>query len=1149
MTSNSPSAASSPSPTSSRPTPAGRLLLHRAVRADQLIDGLAATLATTPADPFAFEVISVPTPGVERWLSQSLSARLGTRDGHADGVSAGISFPITGRWFNQLWAEASAELLPDGADADPWRPDRLTWALLTALDAEADRPWLSPVTAHLAAADGSGHRFRTATRIAGLFTRYARERPELVTAWLAGRDVDDSGAALTAPYHWQPQLLRTVRAMTEVPSPAERMDHVAAVLRDDPGRFALPDRLSVFGLNRLDAVDRLVLEGLARHHEVHLWTAHPSPARWDRVAAAGLAPTTDRWPRRAEVVAPSAGNRLVTTLGRDVTEFQHVTSQLVVPMVHDALPFTTARDTVLARVQHAIATDQPFEQPGVAPEPMSTDDHSLQVHSCHGPDRQVEVLREVVCTLLQADPTLEPRDIMIMCPDLPRFVPLVTAAFDASGQLSGEPGGRRADERHPARRLRVRVADQSLPQLNPLLGVLQRLLELVSARLTASVLIDLCAAPAVANRFRFTADDLETIERLVRDSGMRWGLDADDRGRFGLADIPQNTVAAGLDRMLLGAAMSEAGHHHLGLVLPLDGVESGTVDLIGRLVEFTQRLDHTLERFRGPHSLSGWVTVLHEALDLLTAPAPGEAWQRGHAWATVNGLTDPDSVTTETHAPDVQLTLGDVRDLLDDVLAGRPGRANFRTGSLTVSSLAPMRSVPHRVVCLLGMDDQVFPRGRRLDGDDLLAHDPRVGDRDRRSEDRQLFLDAIMAATDTLVIVHSGRDPRTNARRPQAVPVGELIDAAEHLVTSTDGRSVRDRLVVEHPLQPYDPRNFTETSPLRSFDRTALAGARSLVSPRHQPEPVLSRAPLPPVELADVELGQLQRFFSHPAREFLVARGNYRLPGEEDEVADELSLTLDGLQQWQIGDRMLTARLQGASEPDLVAAEWRRGSLPPRRLGSTVLDKVLADVEATVERARQWTSGDRYDIDLHATGEGWSLSGTSTRMYRNNIVHVGFSWARATQWLAAWWELLALTCTQPDVAWQAVVVGKNRGVAILGPVEPDFARIVLGDAIDLMRQGLAEPLPLPVSAGHSYARTVVQRNGGTEQGLRAARDQWKYERGVDVWEALWGQGFDALLADPARDDERRGPEADPTRFGTLARRLFGPMLRQGRGLS
>src|SRR5699024_5829287 len=232
---------------------------------------------------------------------------------------------------------------------------------------------------------------------------------------------------------------------------------------------------------------------------------------------------------------------------------------------------------------------------------------------------------------------------------------------------------------------------------------------------------------------------------------------------------------------------------------------------------------------------------------------------------------------------------------------------------------------------LLGMDDQAFPRGHTRDGDDLLAAEPRVGDRDRRSEDRQLLLDAIMAAEDTVVVVHSGRDPRTNSVRPPAVPVGELLDTVAALVAADDGGDVRDQLVVEHPLQPYDARNFGPDTEVRSFDRTALAAARAASGIRTEPTPVFTRSPLPPVPPdpdRSVGLADLQGFFKHPVRAFLRERGRWTAAREEDDDIDLIPLDLDGLQTWEIGDRLLAARRAGADEATLAAAEWRRGVLP-----------------------------------------------------------------------------------------------------------------------------------------------------------------------------------------------------------------------------
>lgn len=1102
--------------------------LHRAVRSSQLIDGLAELLASHPLDPFLSEIVAVPTPGVERWLGQALSLRLG--------VTAGIDFVAFGPWLSQLWSQASRDLLPvaegDRVD-DPWRAEALTWQVITAIDAAADQDWAQPVIRHVGGDETvHGRRFLTASRIAGLFHRYGRQRPQMLLSWLAGDDVDDAGQALSPRHRWQAQVWRSVRSAIAVASPAERIEHVTAVLRDRPDELDLPERISVFGLNRLDRLDRVMLDGLAAHRQVHLWLAHPSPARWERL---GPRLPAEPWPSRTTVPGGAGGNTVLDRLGREVHEFQHVITHLDTALTDTALPPPELPATLLGALQQAIVSDRATP---ATPYQLSDDDHSVQIHSCHGPDRQVEVLRDVVCGLLQDDPTLEPRDIMIMCPDLPRFAPLVAATFDAMGS------GPITSHGHPGRRLRIRIADQSLTEVNPMLAVVERLLELAQSRITASALVDLCSRGPVAARFRFDAQALETIQALVTDSGIRWGLDGADRARFGLEGFRQNTVKAGLARMLLGVALAETDHHHVGLVLPLDRVDSSTVDLVGRLVEFVDRLTVVLAELSTPHTLTGWVGVLHRLIDLLLAPEPGEDWQRGHAWSTVQALVD------EGEHDSPELDLGDIRAVLGDSLQGRPARANFRTGSLTLSSLAPMRSVPHKVICLLGMDDRAFPRGHGVDGDDLLALTPRVGDRDRRAEDRQLLLDAVVAAEQTLVVVHSGKDARTNADQPAAVPIGTLVDALGDLVGPEQRPLLTDRIVQSHPLQPYAPANFSSGGLSQSFDRTALGAALAASGPRTPTPPAYGPIQLPePDAAARVELSELNRFFKHPIKALLRERGGLTLPEPpDDKDPDAMPLELDHLESWSVGQRILEGRLDGVAEDTLVDAEWRRGELPPRRLGSHALHTILSEVDAVVTATAGWTGQPRRQLDLSVEGDGWAVTGTATRVHGQHIVHTHYSRTSPVHWLEAWWQLLALSCTHPDQEWKAVVIGRKSPPVVLGPVVPSHARAFMADALVLRRLGLSEPLPLPPKTAGSYAlrrskgRSAERAWADTERTRGFEYDQW--------WQLFHSAAFADLRKAPAVPGEHRGPDPDEetSRFQCLARRLFHPLVTRAEGV-
>ena len=1078
------------------------LHVHRAERSDTLADALADVLAVPLADPFAAEVVAVPARGIERWLAQRLAHRLGAAGGRGDGVCAHVAFPAPG----EVVAAAVGAATGSSPDADPWHPARAVWPLLEVVDGCVDEPWCAPLAAHLAGARG---RFAAAAHLAALFDGYAAHRPELLDAWRSGDDAD-----VPADLAWQPELWRRLRARIGAPDPAERLTAAVAALEREPGLAELPPRLSLFGPTRLPAHHLAVLAALARHRDVHLWLPHPSPALWSRMPVATGIPA-----RRTDPTTDVPRHPLLASLGRDVRELQLRLAALPDALAHHHATAETPPATLLERLQRDLRDDRaPTGDHVLAP-----GDRSVQVHACHGPHRQVEVLREVVLGLLADEPSLEPRDVLVACPDVETFAPLVSAAFGLDPEGSGET--------HPGHRLAVRLADRALRQINPLLDVVGRLLELADARLTASEVLDLLATSPVRRRFALDADDLERLRDLVARAGVRWGLDAAHRRPYRLECFPQNTWAAGLDRLLLGVAME--GDCWLGTALPLDDVESGDVDRVGRLAEFVDRLATTLAALTAEQPLATWVAALTDGLDTLTATAPVDAWQAGQARAE---LADA-ARDAGPHAAAVPLGLADVRGLLSGRLRGRPGRANFRTGTLTVATLVPMRSVPHRVVCLLGLDDGVFPRAGVDDGDDVLAREPLVGERDPRSEDRQLLLDAVGAATGHLVVVHSGADPRTGARRPPAVPVNELLDA----VVATAGPDALDRVVVRHPLQPFDARNFTAGALGKpgqfSFDRVELAGSRAAATAKASPAPFLpGRLPAP--DERAVALDDLVTFLEHPVKQFLRQRVGLPISDADDDAADALPVALDALQRWAVGDRLLRDRLAGLDLDRCRAAEWRRGALPPGALGHALLAEVLDDVEELVAASARFVTGEPESRDVDVTlQDGTRVVGTVGGVHGDTIVRVEFSKLAAKQRVRAWVRLVALTAAHPHRRWRAVTVGRgSRGgvaVATAGPLDAALACDVLADLVALRAEGLREPLPLPTGAAHVYARTL-DGSGNPDDALAEATTTWCGGRYPERDDALYARVF--------------GPDAGaevltgPSRFPDLALRLWRPLL-------
>ncbi|MFP1152849.1 exodeoxyribonuclease V subunit gamma [Mycobacterium sherrisii] len=1070
--------------------------IHRAERTDLLADRLGDLLSDPLPDPFAEELVIVPAKGVERWLSQRLSHILG-RGAGSDGVCAGVVF----RNPYSLIAEITGT-----ADDDPWAPDAMVWPLLEVIDGSLDEPWCRPLAAHLGHfAQGEeqelriGRRYAVARRLAGLFASYARQRPGLLREW-----ENDGAGAITADLAWQPPLWRALLDRMDADPPHIRHAKTVAALRQSPA--VLPERISLFGHTRLSVTDIELLEALATHHDLHLWLPHPGDDLWR-----SLADTRGAIPRAEDTSHRNVGHPLLAALGRDLRELQRALPKAT---TDEYLGAAVKPDTLLGWLQSDIAANA-IRSDGRA---HTVDDRSVQVHSCHGAARQIDVLREVLLGLLADDPTLEPRDILVMCPDIETYAPLIVAGFGLGDMINGV---------HPAHRLRVRLADRSLVQTNPLLGVAAQLLALAGGRATSTEVLNLAQAAPVRARFEFTDDDLEDITRWVRQANIRWGFNQELRKPFGV-DFVQNTWRFGIDRVLAGVAMSDDSHAWIDTTLPLDDVGSNRVELAGQLAEYVDRLQRVVESLTGARPLRDWLTVLADGIALLARVGDDDLWQTSQLEREFG-----DILRTAGPRADTAMRLPDIRALLERHLAGRPTRANFRTGTLTVCTMVPMRSVPHRVVCLIGLDDGAFPRLGVVDGDDVLARAPMTGERDIRSEDRQLLLDAIGAATEKLVITYTGANEYSGQERPPAVPLAELLDTLDITTPS----KVRDHVVVKHPLQPFDTRNVVPGTLIPdqpfTFDPTVLRAAHARAGDRFERPPFIS-GPLSAPPSGDVVLADLVGFFRDPVKGFFRAL-DYTLPWEVEGVEDAMPVDLDALEEWTVGDRMLQDMLRGMDPAEAAQAEWRRGTLPPGRLGWRKATEIRDQAALLAADAQPYRKAEPSAIDVDIElGGGRRLTGTVSPVFGERLVAVTYSKLDGRHLLQSWIPLLAL-CAQTSRDWSAVCIGRaKRGTTPrheeLGRPAESAAEL-LGDLVAIYDAGRREPLPLPVKTSFAWA---AARHAHTDP-EQAANYRWHSNRypGEDqepAHERAWGTGAPlSVLVDKGLDD--------------YACRLWLPMLK------
>ncbi|KTG15919.1 MULTISPECIES: exodeoxyribonuclease V subunit gamma [unclassified Guyparkeria] len=1157
-------------------------------RLEGLRDLLVQWLERAPLAPLEDEHVLVQSNGMAQWLRLALGR---SRADGGLGVATAMDLLLPARLQWQCYRSVlGQDAVPPEAPLDK---SRLTWRLFRLLrdPAITADPVFEPLTHYI---DTDEHRaYQLAARLADQFDQYQVYRADWLTRWAEG-DTSLPGPLgrepdVPAGSRWQPALWRAILDDLRERPPVALGDesvptgyagralvHQAFLERTDQlteRPAGLPRRIVVFGVSALPPQVLEVLGAVSRWTQVIFCLQNPCQHYWGdivedrhlfrnayrRISERKIDTSLDDHAlhQHAHPLLASWGKQ-----GRDLVRLVDAFDEA--PQRHreaEALNIDLfeppAPTSLLGQIQSDLLDLKPMREIEAEQRQIAAEDDSIGFTVAHSPLREVEILQDQLLAAFDADPTLRPRDVIVMVPDMTDYAPAISAVFGRIG-------------RDDPRFLPFAISDRPERETHPMRRALDALLRLPDARLTASEVMDLLEVDALRARFGIATDDVALLRHWIETAGIRWGLDGDHRPDFGLpAGIEQNTWRFGLDRLLYAyLAGADDGWND---IVPVGGMDGMSAEVIGPLYRLVDALKCWRERLKETHSPADWVTRFEALLETFFDPEAIPAGEddgnplaeRESAVSLRDRILDATVAWLDdcrSAAFDREIGIETARSAWLDRLDEHRLNQRFLVGAVNFATLMPMRAIPFRQVYLLGMDDTAYPRRQPPADFDLMAGRYRPGDRSRREDDRYLFLEALLSARDRLWISWVGRDIRDNHERPASVLVNQLRDHIDRGWSVPGDASPATALTTEHPLQPFSREYFGRGRPeLFSYAEEWHRVHRAEESSRSTP-PTASVDETPPPSLGDLAL-----LLKRPWRVYL--RQRLDVPPRRDIAipADDEPFALDPLGESQLSSQLLdlVVTRMGLEPAETLTPEILEERLPEwidaafdRISGSGQLplspfDQGLRQShgDAVSRQLRTWAAFlMRYPDTLPPfhPGEAMALEGESPLTGEINDVRRGddgavrlrllpgalhkgphLKWHRLVgEWPA---HLAAQLGGQPVTTFlisesDAHKEALTERPVVMAPIEPARARVILEQLIDRWHQAGTAPLPAEPRS------QIAWLLGRDEWASRSeARKQFQNATQFDAELTRLWPDFDALADDPLFED--------------CARELYLPLAR------
>ncbi|MDK9793294.1 exodeoxyribonuclease V subunit gamma [Vibrio sp. D431a] len=1060
---------------------------------------------------FQEDVILVQTPGMAQWVKQSLADRFG--------ICANTKFPMPSSFiWNVLY-----ETVPDVPKESAFTKDSIKWALNEILPEVIELDLYEPLKNYMTSGDVTPTKLHQLSgKVADVYDKYLVYRPDWISDWERG-EVDQD---LVQEHPWQPDLWNRIHDhMVQLgKSPYHRanmfetfietLNNYAAL--NQPLSSKIPKRVCVVGVSSLPPSLLDAFVALGEHIDILYMNLNPSHFYWGDIKNKGHVNKLllkqyqqqlkngefDSTPIEIdETLANSYGNSLLSsmgTLGRDQNALFAERE-----VVQGEAFSETERSTLLKCIQNDIfnledkGDPQHYEDSSIK-DIVATNDDSLSIHQCYSSMREIEALHNYVLDCLNSDPELTPKDIIVMVPDINEYSAYIDAVF---GNVPFW------DNKY----IPYSVSDKTANNEYPIVATYLELLKLNESRFSATEVMEILKNKSVLNKLDLTQEDYDEIYVIVKDVAIRWGMDSQHTDDNGDVQINVNTWKTGISRMLMGYAL-DSDHGFFEGILPYNAPMGTNPEILGKLSEFISLLETWANKLQGCLTGDEWLIALTDLLgSFFEVKENSDMYALNLVKASIRKLYR----TLRECQYDSPISLNIVRMELEDVLTSEQTSQQFLAGKLNFCTLMPMRSIPFKLVCIVGLNDGIFPRTQTAENYDLTAFFPRLGDKSRRNEDRYMFLEALLSAQEKLYISYISKSDKDGSSRIPSIIVQELLDyihsgycleGETDLPADISGENLIEHLCTQHAMTPYSPNEFTHNG--GSYNES---WANAINSVEVNESVKFDDNTLPPTEesVERLNLTELLTFWKSPVKQFFNRRLKADLTLQSNALNDFEPFEFDPLENHKLKASMLKLMSEmELSTPEGEIAEKAvksvleiargRGISPVGHYADLMMEEEALNVLNVNSYVQSLCVGEEktYEISIPTPIDKYgikpTLAGVIKGGYEDRVCDFKVGKVHGKDLLEGFIKQIALSLMSHRL--EVYVIGTDKSY-MFEPMEKELCEALLITYVEAYFDGLSKPYPYLQDFALICAKAIIQKGSSTDtEDLCMTRMKAHYER-------------------------------------------------------